>query len=260
MSQTVTISNSNIIHNIKLSCKIPDVVQAIASQKIITDVAQELGITVTEEELQTEGDKLRLEKKLVKAKDTWSWLEKHNLSVYEFEELVYQNVLSKKLANHLFTAETEKFFYEHKLDYFSAVTYQVMFENIDIALEMFYALQEDEITFSEVAYLYLEEPENRRVYGYQGIQNRKDFRPEIAAAVFAATPPQILKPITTSRGIHLIFVGEIIEPQLDEQLRDKIINELFTEWLKQQIAGLGIVTQINLEDNLQPKAEVLQQA
>jgi parvulin-like peptidyl-prolyl isomerase len=260
MSQMLTITSTNIIHNIKLSCKIPDILQAIASQKIITDVAQELGITITPEELQEEGDKLRLEKKLVKAKDTWTWLETHHLSVNEFEELVYKNVLERKLANHLFSNQVEKFFYEHQLDYFSAVTYQVMFDNIDLALELFYALLEDEITFPEVAYLYLEEAENRRVYGYQGIQSRKDFRPEIAAAVFSVIPPQVLKPITTTKGVHLILVEEIIQPKLDEQLREKIINELFSDWLQQQIAGMEIVTQINSDNTLQPQQELLQQA
>lgn len=260
MSQILNITNTNIIHNIKLSCQIPDVVQAIASQKIITDVAQQLGITVTPDEVQQAGDKLRLEKKLVKAKDTWTWLERHHLSVSEFEELVYNNVLAKKLANHLFSAQVEKFFYEHQLDYIAAATYEIIFDNIDLALELFYALEENEITFPDIARLYIEDVELRRVYGYQGIKNRKDLRPEIAAAVFATSPPAVIKPITTPKGIHLIWVEEIIEPQLDEQLREKIITELFSDWLQQQILGMEIFTQINLDDILQPREELSESA
>jgi parvulin-like peptidyl-prolyl isomerase len=260
MSPILTINNSDIIHNLKLSCQIPDTVKAIASQKIITATAQELGINITPEELQQEGDKLRLEKKLVKAKDTWNWLEKHHLSVQEFEEIAYQNILAKKLAHHLFAHQVEKFFYEHKLDYYTAVTYQVKFESRDVALEMFYALQEEEITFPEVAYLYLEEPEERRVYGYQGIKHRQDFRPEIAAAIFASQPPQIIKPITTPKGIYLILVGEIFEPELDQQLQAQIINQLLSNWLKQQISGLETVTKINLEDHEKTEPGILQQA
>jgi parvulin-like peptidyl-prolyl isomerase len=260
MSQTLTITNSNIIQNIKLSGKVPDVVRDIASQKIITDVAQELGITVTPEELQQAGDKLRLEKKLVKAKDTWKWLEKHHLSVSEFEELVYKNVLSKKLANHLFSAQVEKFFYEHQLDYVAAATYEIIFDNIDLALELFYALEENEITFPDIARLYIEDVELRRVYGYQGIKHRKDFRPEIAAAVFATSPPAVLKPITTPKGVHLIWVEEIIQPQLDDVLRDKIIHELFYDWLVKQILGMEIVTKINLDDDLQSQEQLPQTA
>lgn len=260
MSDILTISDLDIIHSIKLSCQIPDVVKAIACQKIIVQATEEAGIELTEAELQQEGDNLRLAKKLVKAKDTWTWLEKHHLSVNEFEELIYNNVLSRKLANHLFSSHVEKFFYEHQLDYVAAVTYEVIFEDRDLALELFYALEEGEITFPEIARQYIQEPELRRAYGYQGLRHRKDFRPEIAAAVFAATAPQILKPITTQKGVYLIWIEEIIQPQLDEQLREKIISELFSEWLKQQIQVLEIVTKLDSDGNSQPESEVLKPA
>jgi parvulin-like peptidyl-prolyl isomerase len=256
MPEHLTILTSDIIHSLKLSCQIPDVVKTIASQKIITETAQEEGIQVTEAELQEEADKLRLDKKLVTAKDTWVWLDKHHLSVKDFEKLVYNSLISKRLANHLFSDKVEKFFYEHQLDYAAAVTYEVHFENRDLALELFYALEEGEITFPEIARLYIQDPELRRAYGYQGTQYRKDFRPEIAAAVFAATTPEIIKPITTPKGVYLIWVEEVIQPQLDEQLREKIITELFSEWLKKEVEFLDIATHIDV-DAQQPQEEVL---
>jgi parvulin-like peptidyl-prolyl isomerase len=260
MSNHLTISCSDIIHKLKLSCQIPSVVEEIASQRVIAQAAQEASIQVTEEEIQQEGDNLRSEKKLVKAKDTWAWLKKHDLSLHEFEELVRNKVLEQKLANHLFSDHVEKFFYEHQLDYIAAVTYEVVFDDRDFALELFYALEEGEISFPEIARQYILEPELRRAGGYQGVQYRKEFRPEIAAAVFAATPPQVLKPITTPKGVYLIWVEEIIQPQLDEELRGKIITELFSNWLKQQIEGIEIVTQLDADANLQPQEELLQQA
>jgi parvulin-like peptidyl-prolyl isomerase len=102
-------------------------------------------------------------------------------------------------------------------------------------MELFYALQEDEIKFPEIAHQYIQDTELRRSGGYRGVQNRKDLKPEISAAVFAATPPKILKPIVTSSGTHLILVEELIQPPLDESLRYKILSDLFSEWLKQQI-------------------------
>ncbi len=245
MPKNLTISCLDVIHRLKLSCQIPDVVEAIASQNIIAQAAQEAGIKVEKEELQQEGDKIRLEKKLVKAKDTWTWLERHHLSVTEFEELAHNKVLSRKLANHLFSDQVEKFFYERRLDYDTAVTYEVTFSDRGLALELFYSVQEGEITFPEIARLYIQEPELRRVGGYQGVRYRKEFRPEIAAVIFAATPPQILKPVTTPKGVYLIWVEEVIQPQLDEQLREKIISELFANWLKKEIEYLEIVTQFN---------------
>ncbi|MBW4614600.1 MAG: peptidylprolyl isomerase [Desmonostoc vinosum HA7617-LM4] len=260
MPQSLIISSSDIIHSLKLSCQIPDVVNTIASQSIIAETAQNLGITVIPEELQQAGDDLRFAEGLVKAKDTWTWLEKHHLSVNEFEELTYNNVLFKKLANQLFSDQVEKFFYEHQLDYVAAVTYEVLFDARDLALELFYALKEGEISFPQVARLYISEPELRRTYGYQGFQYRKDFRPEIAAAIFAAAPPEVLKPITTSKGVHLIWVEEVIQPQLDEKLRQKIITESFSDWLRQQVQAVEIYLQINSENSLRSPHQLLEQS
>ena len=256
MSQILIISDSDIIHSVKLSYQIPDLIEAIATQKIIAKAAQDAGIKIQEEELQQEADSLRLAQKLVKAQDTWTWLENHHISMKEFEELVRSKVITRKLANHLFHNQIEKFFYEHKLDYLYAITYEVILDNRDVALELFYALDEGEVTFPEMARLYIEEPELRRIYGYQGLRHRKDFRPEIAAAVFAASNLEILKPITTPKGVHLIWVEEIFQPQLDEQLREKIITELFSDWLKQQIECMKIVTHLDSRADLQPQKEL----
>lgn len=251
MSTLLTISPEDIIHSIKLSCRLPGVVEAIATQKIILDTATLAGIKVAEQELQQEGDRLRFARKLVKAADTLAWLKKHHLSVDDFEELVHNDILAKKLANHLFADKVEAFFYQNQLNYVAAVTYEIIFDDRDVALELFYALQEGEVSFQEIAREYILNPEIRRAGGYQGIRRRGEFRPEIAAAIFAATPPQILKPITTPKGVYLIWVEEIIQPQLDNELHQTIITDLFNGWLKQQVDKTEIITQLD-DANLQP--------
>ena len=256
MSQIINISTADIIHSLKLSSQVPGLIEAIASQKIIQEAAQKAQITVTPVEVQQEGDNLRLAKKLVKAQDTLIWLEKHHLSVNEFEESVYNKILAQKLANHLFASQVEQFFYQHQLDYVAAITYEIIFDDKDLALEMFYALEEGETSFPEIARLYILDPELRSTYGYQGRRHRKDFRPEIAAAVFAASPPQIVKPIGTAKGVYLIWVEEITQPQLDESLREKIITELFNSWLKQQLDCIEIITHLD-SNSLQPDKELL---
>ena len=244
MSEIMNVSRSDLFYQIKITCQIPSFLEGIASRKIIADAAKKAGIEVVKEELQQAADSLRLANQLLKAEDTWSWLQKYHLSLDEFEDLAYTNLLSNKLAIHLFAEQVEQFFYQHQIDYAGVVTYEVILDDEDLATELFYALQEGEISFHEIARQHIKDPELRRAGGYQGIRRRSDFRAEIAAAVLAATPPQILKPIVTSKGVYLIWVEEIIQPQLDEQLRVKILGDLFAAWLKQQIEKLEIVLQL----------------
>jgi parvulin-like peptidyl-prolyl isomerase len=108
-------------------------------------------------------------------------------------------------------------------------------EDEDLAMELFYSIQEGEMSFYDVAHKYIEDKELRRKGGYRGILSRKDLKPEISAAVFAATPPEVLKPIVTSKGVHLILVEEIIERKLDNWLRNKIATDLFNEWVSNSL-------------------------
>jgi parvulin-like peptidyl-prolyl isomerase len=62
-----------------------------------------------------------------------------------------------------------------------------------------------------------------------------ELSPAIAAAVFSAQPPQILRPIKTSQGIHLILVDEIFQPELTPERSKQIIEILFHQWLEKQI-------------------------
>lgn len=245
MLQSLNITWSDINYQAKITCKIPDLIEAIVTRKIIIDAANEAGIKVEMSELQQAADNLRLANNLLKAEDTWNWLEKHHLSLDELEEIAQINLISNKLALHLFGDKVEQFFYQNQIDFTGVVTYEVILDDEDLAMELYYSVEEGEITFQEIVRQYIQNPELRRAGGYQGIRRRKDFRPEIAAAVFAATPPQIIQPIITQKGAHLFWVEEIIQPQLDEEMRVKILGDLFTDWLKQKLTEIQIIPQLN---------------
>ena len=238
MSDILNISPEKIIEQIKLSCQLPSIIQGIATRQIILHASAEVGIKAEAKELQQAADDIRLANKLHKIEDTWLWLEQNGLSIEEFEELVRYQVLSTKLAEYLFADTIEPFFVANQLDFTQAAIYEVFLSDEDLAMELYYAISEGEISFPEVAHQYIQDREKRRVGGYLGLVNRKQLKPEISAAVFSATPPTILKPIVTARGVRLIFVEEIIQPELNEQLRQKIIADAFANWIKQQMAQI----------------------
>lgn len=248
MSQAITISAQDILQQVKLSCQIPSIMEQIVTRKVVKDAAAEAGIKVETEELQQAADRIRLISKLKTADETWEWLNKNCLSLDDFEEMVYTNEISGKVAQHLFGDKVEPWFVEHQLDYAGAVIYEVVLDDEDLAMELFYALQEGEMSFFEIAQQYIQDTELRRRGGYRGIVRRTEMKPEISAAVFAAKSPQILKPIVSSKGVHLILVEEIILPELDDKLRYQILTDLFATWLKQQIQEFEVVKNFTLEE------------
>ncbi|WP_066384172.1 MULTISPECIES: peptidylprolyl isomerase [unclassified Anabaena] len=246
MSQYMTITKEDIFQQVKLSCKVPELVEQILNRKIILSAAEEAGIKVETEELQKSADLLRLTNKLTSAEDTWKWLEKHGLLIEDFETIVYNNLILGKLSQYLFADKIEPYFFENQLNYAGVVMYEVILDDEDLALELFYAIQEGEMSFYDVAHQYIQDVELRRKGGYLGVLRRQDLKPEVSAAVFAAKPPQLLKPIFTAKGIHLIFVEDIVQPELNNALRVQILSDLFAEWLKQQIGDMEYQTNFSI--------------
>lgn len=245
MFQSITILRDDICQQLKLSYEIPSVIKQIVTRKIVASVAEELDIKVEAAELQQAADNFRLINKLKSADETWSWLQRHSLSLDEFEDSVYTQLLSVKLARHLFADKVEQFFIEHQLDYTGVVMYEIILDDEDLAIELFYTIQEEEVSFPEVAYQYIQDTELRRCGGYRGMVYRTQLRPEISAAVFTAKPRQLLKPVVTSKGVHLILVEELIQPQLDEKLRAQILSSLFFKWLQQQIERVEVAIDLD---------------
>ncbi|PSB00816.1 peptidylprolyl isomerase [Merismopedia glauca CCAP 1448/3] len=235
MSALITVDKETILQQAKLSAKIPEMVEGILSRQIISQTATDLGVEIATEELQEAADRFRLMNQLHDSEETYKWLEKHGISLDEFEEMINYNLVVLKLGSVMFKDKIEAYFAGQQLDYLGAAIYEVILEDEDEAMELFYQIQAEETSFHEIAVQHIQDVELRRKGGYRGILYRKDLKPEVSAAIFAANPPQIIKPITTSLGVHLIWVEEIIKPQLDNRLTSQIGLDLFSQWLKQKM-------------------------
>lgn len=236
----MNITNEDIMKQLKLSRRLPKIKQEIITQEIITNKAKAEKIIIGDRELQQAADDFRVKHNLLTTTDTIQWLEENNLDLDDFEAIIYQDLLTDKLGNHLFEDQVEAYFYEHQIDYQQAIIYQIILNDFDLAMELFFGIQEGEFSFWEIARKYIQDPELRRYSGYQGILQRTELKPEIAAAVFAAKPPQILKPISVKKHTYLIFIEEIIQPKLGKKLRVKIRQKLYKQWLDQQFKKLSI--------------------
>jgi parvulin-like peptidyl-prolyl isomerase len=241
MSEQISISQEEIIQQLKFSRLMPKIIEEIASRKIISETAKAQNIILSELEIQQAADSFRLQNNLSSSQATLNWLNKYNLSLEEFEQLIYDNSLALKLAQHLYGDRVESYFYEHKLDFTKAVIHEVILEDFDLGMELFYGIQEQEFSFWDVAHQYIEDPELRHRGGYRGSLKRTQFKPAISMAVFAAHPPQVLKPIVVEKQTYLIFVSEIIQPELDSEIRYVIMTDLFNQWLKKQIKQLQLL-------------------
>ena len=222
---------------LKESIMMREVCHQILGQKIIKKFATSRSIFVTSEEIQTESEKIRREKQLEKVSDTLAWLEANMITQDEWEHSLKNRLLSYKLAHELWDKEVESYFINNRLNMEQYVIYQLVVPYQKLAQELFYQIEEEEISFYEAAHLYDIDKQRRNRCGYIGKIHRENFPPDIAAAIF--TDPlqlnQVIGPIQTEHGFNLFQVEEFIPAELTPQKREEIVTQLFQQWLEKEI-------------------------
>jgi parvulin-like peptidyl-prolyl isomerase len=229
------VTDADVLEHIKLSGKIPELTEQIMVRRIIQKEAEKAEIRLEVNELQAAADDFRARNGLTSAKSTQMWLSINQLSLDEFENMMRLELLSNKLKGIVLADQVEKYFYQHQLEFDRVALAEVILENKELAMELYYAVREGEIKFHDIAGQYIQDVDLRRKGGYLGERQRKDLSPEMFSVFSVANPPQIIKPIASAQGFRLLWVEEIIKAELNEEIYGEIKNQLFMEYIRNKI-------------------------
>ena len=230
-----SLDNEEIICLLKQNLEFKEVYQKILSKKVIDQVAEERAITVTVEEIQNQANQQRHEKRLEKAADTLAWLADQMITSDDWEAGIRERLLAQKLAESLFSKDVEKYFIQNRLNFEQVSLYQIIVPYERLARELFYQIEEEEISFYHAAHLYDIDPRRREQCGYEGKLYRWGLKADFAAIVFGSNPGEILSPVKTDQGYHLILVEEFIQAELTPERYQEILQKLFKDWLASEL-------------------------
>jgi parvulin-like peptidyl-prolyl isomerase len=227
----MVIEPEEIVNFLKQEINLKQVCQKILLQKAIAQVAQKRGIVVTTEEIQTEADCDRRERGLEKAADTVAWLTEQMIAPSDWEIGIRNRLLAQKLAEQMFGDEVSKFFIQNRLDFDQIILYQMIVADEKLAQELYYQIEEGETSFYAAAHLYDIDENRRRKCGYEGQIYRWALESDIAAIAFSASAKELIGPIKTKLGYHLLLIEELIPAELTAQRYQEILHHMFKQWL-----------------------------
>ncbi len=234
----VFIAPDEIVNFLKKDMKLKEVYQKILFQRVIWQVAEAKGITVTTEEIEAEANRQRREKRLEKAVDTLAWLADQLVSPEDWEMGIRDRLLSQKLANLLFAKKVEAFFAQNQLEFEQVSLYQVIVDSQKLAQEIYYQIEDEEISFYEAAHLYDIDISRRQKCGYEGKLYRFDLPPNLAAIIFRSSPAQLIGPLQTSQGYHLFMIDQFFAAELTPERYQEILNNMFNQWLVMELNNM----------------------
>ncbi|AOW98108.1 peptidylprolyl isomerase [Moorena producens PAL-8-15-08-1] len=230
-----SVTPEEMMYSLKKEMHLKGICQKVLYQRVINKAAQERGITVSPEDVQAQADEIRYANRLEKAAETLAWLADQMVTAEDWEAGISDRLLAQKLAESLFSKHVEKSFAQNRLDFEQVLVYQILVDSEEIAQELFYQIEEGEISFYEAAHFYDIDPERQRRCGYEGKLPRWSFKPEIAAVIFSVQPGEVTHPLHTEQGYHLFLVEEFIRAELTEEKSKEILQGMFQEWLNTEV-------------------------
>ena len=234
---SVEIPQIEIEKHLKQELQLKQICSKILQQKIIAKTAASRNIAVAEQEIEAEANKIRCNLRLEKASDTLAWLKENLTEPEEWEMAIRNSLLRRKLAQHLFDDAIEPYFAQNRPKYDRFVLYQLVVPYQKLAQELFYQVEEEEISFYQAAHLYDIEPQRRNVCGYEGEVHRWNYTADIAAVIFK-TPVvigELIGPIRSPQGYHLFKIENYLPAQLTTEIKQEILNNLFEQWLASEL-------------------------
>ncbi|MDL5057069.1 peptidylprolyl isomerase [Geitlerinema calcuttense] len=233
---SLSLETEEIIDFLRRDLRLKDIYQEIASQKIINQTAQEQGLTVTSNEIQAELDRIRYEKCFDSPSVLLNWLDRQRVTLNELRQRIGEHLLTKKLANYLFSEKVDRLFSEHRSDFEQVLLYKIVVPYEQLANNILYQIIEEEVSFYEAAHLYDIDEKRRLHCGYEGKKRRCQLNPELAETLFNANTGEVIGPLKSfEKTYELFLVEEFSSPGLTTEIYEETLNGMFKEWLEAKL-------------------------
>jgi len=174
------------------------------------------------------------------AEKTQAWQEFHGMTAEQLHSLAIRGLKVEKFKQATWGNKLESYFLSRKgqLDkvYYSLIRTQ----ELEIAQELFFRLQESEQSFAELAREYSQGPE-AQTGGIIGPLEMSAVHPNLAKMLSVTQPGKICPPMRVGEWIVIVRLEKLIPASLDELTRQRLLNELFATWLQEQLQKVGSI-------------------
>lgn len=229
------VAPDEILRFLRKTLRLKETHDEILCQKIIDQVAQDRRLSVEPEEVHTRINQLFIEIGLEQNSDILRWMNQQLISLDDLETGIHDQLIRQKLAESLFADRAKSFFYTHQHDFDQIVLYQIIVPYERVVDDIMFQIRLHELNFYEAARLYDLDERRRYQCGYEGIFYRSDLYLDMAEVAFVSPPHEVIGPIRTENGYHLLWVEKFIPAELTPQRLQEIIDRMFQEWLSGEL-------------------------
>ncbi|MBP1995470.1 peptidylprolyl isomerase [Paenibacillus eucommiae] len=201
---------------------------------IMKEFAEEHKISIDEQEWKAKVNELRQQVGLYSAAETLAWLKMRGLEMTDLFESAKAWLLTEKVKRIVSEDKINTYFLENKLSFDKAIISQLIVGSREQAQELLFQLEEGE-PFYQLAQTYCLNSSSKYDGGYVGAAGRAVMSGEEESFVFSSEAGQSGGPFPIGSCYRLLYVWEVIPAALTEELRIKLADLIYEEWLNEAV-------------------------
>lgn len=163
-----------------------------------------------------------------------AWLKQQGMSLAQLEALATRGLKIEKYKQATWSNKLESYFLSRKIELDRVIYSLIRTKDPGIAQELYFRIQEGENTFADLAKNYSQGPE-AQTGGLVGPVELTQPHPALAKMLRLSQPGQLLPPTRLGEWLIILRLEELIPAQLDDAMRQRLLNDCFNTWLKEQV-------------------------
>jgi parvulin-like peptidyl-prolyl isomerase len=210
----------------------PQFLRGIAIDEAIAD------FSCSDEERLRALEDLAVEHQLTSPEARQSWLDSQGLTEKEMEAMAVRKIAIEKFKTATWGPKVENYFMARKT-FLDQVFYSLIrTKDFGVAQEVYFRIQENEQTFADAAREYSQGPE-ARTGGLLGPVPISQPHPLIGKLLSISQPGQLWPPRPLAEWFVIVRLEKFIPAKLDNDMRRRLIDEMFETWLREQVQNLN---------------------
>ncbi|AFZ44953.1 PpiC-type peptidyl-prolyl cis-trans isomerase [Halothece sp. PCC 7418] len=175
-----------------------------------------------------------------------AWLNHTGLKQEDLETLAVRSYKIKKFKQETWGSKIESYFLQRKRDLDQVVYSLLRTKDQNTATELYFRLQNQEASFEALAQAYSQGPEaeTRGIVGPVPVTTPHE---KIAKMLMQSEPSQLWPPVRIGEWSIIVRLEKLISAQLNDATRQKLLNELFSKWLEEEVKKMTTIEPLNSE-------------
>lgn len=223
-----TIDTNEIFPLVQQYGMLPQLVREIITEDAIAD------ITLSTEENTKAYQQFYQNNQLTSDADLEAWLTTRNLSREHLDYLVTRNPKLELFKQNTWDNKLESYFIQRKSKLDKVIYSLIRLNDIGIAQELYFRIQEGEQSFDAIAREYSQGQE-ANTGGLLGPVELSVPHPALANLLASNPPGKLLPPARVGEWIVIVRLEKFLPAQLDEPMKQRLLNELWENWLQTQL-------------------------